>query len=752
MNIYLIVLIILFILAVSDLVVGVGNDAVNFLNSAFGCRVAPRHIILLVASIGVVAGTLFSSGMMEVARKGIFNPQHFYFPELMTIFLAVMLTDIIMLDFFNTYGLPTSTTVSIVFELLGSAFAVSIIKIVNASEDIGMLVKYINSSKSIAIIGGILLSIVVAFTVGVIIQFFTRLIFTFDYKKRLTRYGGIFGGISLTAITFFILVKGAKGAAFMSEDTKAWIMSHVGLLMLYSFVGWTIVFQLLHFLKVNILKIIVLVGTFALALAFAANDLVNFIGVPLAGLNSYQIAMQSSNPESLLMAKLAGKVHTDPLLLLAAGLIMIATLYFSKKARGVIQTSVDLSRQYEGDERFQSSLLSRNVVRASIEIWNAFIQIIPKSIYKWVEKRFKGAGKTVTDEKGNPIAFDLLRASVNLLLASILISIATSWKLPLSTTYVTFMVAMGTSLADKAWGRDSAVYRINGVITVIGGWFLTAFIAFTVAGTFAVIIYYGKSIAVFAISLLAFYLVYKSHKYYNRVTEEETPEEELNVGADSTAGVTLEKLEKRFKKFFSIIDRYFTSSLIAFTKYDRSKLKENLDSAKKIKKSANKIVNDIIFVVKNLPEKEVKKGRRYGKIMGSTQEISYLVRSTIEKLYEHINNNHRPLKPWRNENLLTLANALDEQIKSVLEYFEDVSTFKNVEAKTEKVNALLQKLDEEQVNRLRQKEEEDFSIRGNMLYLDILTTAENLSGQIYHLISVLNKNYLAIMKEEKQGK
>ncbi len=748
MEIYLIILILLFVLAVSDLIVGVGNDAVNFLNSAFGCRVAPRHIILLSASVGIVVGTLFSSGMMEVARKGIFNPQHFYFPELMTIFLAVMLTDIILLDFFNTYSLPTSTTVSIVFELLGSAFAVSIIKIVHASEDVGALVKYINSSKAIAIIGGILLSIVVAFTVGVIVQFFVRLLFTFDYKKRLNRYGGLFGGLSLTAITFFIIVKGVKGAAFLDETSKSWILDNVEILMLYSFVGWTIFFQVLHLLKVNILKIIVLIGTFALALAFAANDLVNFIGVPLAGLNSYQIAVKSSNPEALLMEALAGKIHSNSLLLVAAGFVMIGTLYFSKKARGVIQTSVDLSRQYEGDERFQSSPLSRNIVRASIEIGKGIRMLIPNSVANWVNKRFEGFNQTVVAEDGKPISFDLVRASVNLILASILISLATSWKLPLSTTYVTFMVAMGTSLSDKAWGRDSAVYRINGVITVVGGWFLTAFIAFTVAGLFAVIIYFGKSLAVFILALLAAYFVYKTHKYYSKVTEEESvTEEEIQV--EASAFESLEKLESRFKKFFSIIDRYFSSSIVAFTKYDRNKLKENKDSLKKIKKSANKIVNDIIFIVKNLPETEAKKGRRYGKIMGATQEISYLVRSTIEKLYDHINNNHRPLNAKRNENLLQLSEALGKQIKAAIEFFEDVSNYKNFVSKTKKVNKLLKKFDEEQVNMLR-TEEKDFSVRGNLLYLDLLTTAENLAGQIYHLITVLNKNYKELKKEKEE--
>ncbi len=748
MEIYLVILVILFVLAISDLVIGVGNDAVNFLNSAIGARVAPRHIIILSASVGIVLGTLFSSGMMEVARKGIFNPQHFYFPELMTIFLSVMLTDIIMLDIFNTYGLPTSTTVSIVFELLGSAFAVSIIKIVHASEDVAALVKYINSSKAIAIIGGILLSIVVAFTVGVIIQFLVRLIFTFDYKKRLTRYGGIFGGISLTAITFFIVVKGAKGAAFMSSDTKSWIMNNVGVLMLYSFIGWTLLFQLLHFLKVNILKIIVLIGTLALALAFAANDLVNFIGVPLAGLSSYQIAVKSTNPETLLMEGLAGKVHTNPLLLLGAGFVMIATLYYSKKARGVIKTSVDLGRQYEGEERFHSSPLARNIVRFSLALGKGLEVLLPKFVIAWVNKRFEGAGKPVTDDEGNPISFDLIRASVNLMLASMLISLATSWKLPLSTTYVTFMVAMGTSLADKAWGRDSAVYRINGVITIVAGWFFTAFVAFTVAGLFAVIIYFGKSVAIITLALLTAFFVYKSHKYYHKMNEEEIAEEEETQLEPSVSAIaSLEKLESRFKKFFKIVDKYFTSSVSAFTKYDRASLKENKSSLKKIKKSANKIVNDIVFIVKNLPEKEVKKGRRYGKIMGATQEISYLVRSSIEKMFDHVNNNHRPLKSKRNENLLALSNALDKQIKVAIDYFDDNSKFEKFEKVSEKVNELLRQFDEEQVNMLR-TEEKDFSVRGNLLYLELLTTVENLSGQIYHLISVLNKNYLSLMKEK----
>ncbi len=751
MEIYLFIVVILFILAVSDLIVGVGNDAVNFLNSAFGSRVAPKHIIILVASVGIVAGTVFSSGMMEVARKGIFHPQNFYFPELMTIFLAVMLTDIILLDFFNTFGMPTSTTVSIVFELLGSAFAVSVIKIINASQDMSMLATYLNMNKAIAIISGILLSIVVAFSVGAIVQFIVRLVFTFDYSKKLSRYGGIFGGVALTSVTFFIVIKGAKGAAFMSDDVKAWIMNNAETIILVSIVFWSIVFQILYVFKVNILRIIVLIGTFALALAFAANDLVNFIGVPLAGLSSYQLTLGVDNPETHFMDALQGKIHSDPWLLIVAGFIMIGTLYFNKKARGVIKTSLDLGRQYEGEERFSSSPLARNIVRANLALAKGFNKFLPKGLMNFIKARFKGANKSLINEKGEPVSFDLIRASVNLIVASILISIATSWKLPLSTTYVTFMVAMGSSLSDKAWGRDSAVYRINGVITVIAGWFFTALIAFTIAAVFATIIYFGKMFAIVGLSLLAIYFVYRTHKLHAKKEEaESSAEDELQVSETTSVFSTIEKMNSRYKKFLSLLIKFIGSSLDAFAEFDRETLKQNKGSLKKIKKTSNKIVNELIFIIKNLSESEVKKGRRYGKMMGATQEISYLVRNIIDKLYEHVNNNHRPLIKERNDNIVKINDALALQINSAIDYFEDFSKYTEFVNNTEKVSALLQQLDEEQVNMLR-SEGEDFSARGNLLYLDILTFAENFSGQLYHLITVLNKNYVSLMGDKKEN-
>ncbi|MCD4744752.1 MAG: inorganic phosphate transporter, partial [Bacteroidales bacterium] len=455
-NIYLILIIVLFALAISDLIVGVSNDAVNFLNSAIGSKVAPFNVIMIIAALGILVGATFSGGMMEIARKGIFHPEHFYFSEIMIIFLAVMITDVILLDTFNTFGMPTSTTVSIVFELLGAAVAVSIIKITN-SPDALELSEYINTAKALAIITGILLSVVLAFSIGAIIQYLVRILFSFDYKKNLKYFGAIWGGIAITAITYFILIKGAKGASFMSDDAKQLIRENTLTIIGVSFFAWTIILLLLTWVsKINILKLIVLVGTFALAMAFAGNDLVNFIGVPLAGYESFKefIANPAADPNMFPMLKLAGKVKTPTLFLIIAGLIMAVTLWLSRKARTVTETEIGLSRQDVGQERFGSSYFARSIVRNTRSFATRLNFLIPKSITNKIDKQFD---QTVYKQKqkalgANAPAFDMVRASVNLVVASILISFATSLKLPLSTTYVTFMVAMGTSLSDRAWG------------------------------------------------------------------------------------------------------------------------------------------------------------------------------------------------------------------------------------------------------------------------------------------------------------
>ncbi|HSM47644.1 MAG TPA: inorganic phosphate transporter, partial [Draconibacterium sp.] len=518
-NFYIIVVVVLFALAISDLVVGVANDAVNFLNSAVGSKAAPKWLIFFMAALGVLIGAAFSNGMMEVARKGIFHPDMFFFSEIMIIFLAVMITDVIMLDTFNALGMPTSTTVSIVFELLGAAVAVAIVKIkMSGGSAFLELSQYINSEKALAIITGILVSVVIAFTVGAFVQYVARLIFSFNYRRPMKYFGAIYGGLAITAITYFIVVKGISDSSFAEikvsgdETISEWVNHNTLKVMLASFIGWAILMQILNWLfKVKILKFVVLVGTFALAMAFAGNDLVNFIGVPLAGFNSFKawIAGGAVNPDSFSMGMLAGKVDTPGYMLLIAGLVMIATLIFSKKAHKVVATSVDLSRQHEGTEKFDSSLLARIIVRSTTRFNRNLKKVFPNQVLETINARFQPSDYVFNDPE--PPAFDKIRASVNLVVASILIAVGTSLKLPLSTTYVTFMVAMGTSLSDRAWDRDSAVFRISGVMAVIGGWFLTALFAFTGAAIIALLISLGGKLMIFVFIAIAIFMVLRTH-------------------------------------------------------------------------------------------------------------------------------------------------------------------------------------------------------------------------------------------------
>ena len=448
---------------------------------------------MIVASLGILAGATFSSGMMEVARKGIFHPEYFYFSEIMIIFIAVMLTDIILLDLFNTFGMPTSTTVSIVFELLGAAVAVGLWKIVHAGDNLQVLGDYINSSSAILIISGIFISVLIAFFVGSLVQFVSRFLFTFHVKKQLKWVGPIWSGLALSGLTYFLLIKGLKGASFISDTFVSYISEHTLLILGVSFLFWSALMQLLlTAYKTNILRIVVLFGTFALAMAFAGNDLVNFIGVPIAGLESYLAWDQSgSAAEGFEMSILNEPIQTKSYLLLLAGGIMVVTLWFSKKARSVTETEVNLGRQDEGAERFRSNILSRSIVRHSLYLGNFLQRMTPPAWREKIAERFQPYEEPILEhQEGGPPAFDLVRASVNLTVASALIAFATSLKLPLSTTYVSFMVAMGTSLADKAWGRSSAAFRVAGVINVIGGWFFTAFMAFTSAAIFATLIYF----------------------------------------------------------------------------------------------------------------------------------------------------------------------------------------------------------------------------------------------------------------------
>ena len=509
---FLCIVIFLFLLAIFDLSVGVSNDAVNFLNSSLGSKAASFKRVLIVASIGVFIGAAMSNGMMDIARHGIFRPEHFSFYDLICIFMAVTVTDIILLDIFNSLGMPTSTTVSMVFELLGATFAVALIKMAGGI-DLGFN-ELLNTEKALQVILGIFLSVAIAFVFGTIVQFISRLIFSFNYKNNLKWKIGIFGGICITAIIYFLLLKGAKTLTFMTPEVKQFIGEHTGMILLASFVFFTLLMQLLHALKVNVLKVVVLTGTFALAMAFSGNDLVNFIGVPLTGLASYQdyAANGAGDPHGFLMGSLNGQANTPVYFLIGAGVIMVASLATSKKARNVTKTEIGLGSSQTGDEMFGSSRIARRLVRWSLSVIAWIRNITPPRVRHWFNRRFN------TDEAimDSGAAFDLIRASINLVLAGALIALGTSLKLPLSTTFVTFMVAMGTSLSDKAWSRESAVFRITGVISVIGGWFLTAGVAFIGAAIIVSLMHYGGHWMMFALALLTIFLLIRSNRRFRR--------------------------------------------------------------------------------------------------------------------------------------------------------------------------------------------------------------------------------------------
>jgi len=640
MEFYLFCLIILGFLAIFDLMVGVSNDAVNFLNSSFGSKVAPVRTIMIVASLGILAGVTFSSGMMEVARKGIFYPRYFLMSELIIIFLAVMLADVLLLDMFNTFGMPTSTTVSIVFELLGAAVAVSLFKIMSQGENLADLVRYINTAKALAIIMGILLSVVVAFLAGVIAQFLTRLVFTFDYTPRLKRYGALWGGIALSIITYFILIKGAKGASFLTPETISWIKKHTMLILFFNFLVFGITFHFITlFTRINILKPIVLVGTFSLAMAFAANDLVNFIGVPMAGLNAYQVASSLQEPLKATMEALEKPVQANTLLLLLAGSIMVATLWISRKARTVTRTEVNLARQDIGIERFGSSFFSRVIVGAAWVGIGFMRKVVPVRLRRAIAIRLDSSRTTLMPgPDGTRPSFDLVRASVNLVIASAVISMATSLKLPLSTTYVTFMVAMGTSLADQAWGRESAVYRVTGVITVIGGWFFTALGAVTTSFLFATAIYFFELPAILGLIGLVSFTLFASYRYHLRKEQEKQKMEALTAleSADPQTSITMtfEQTGQFLREISDNVDLCFDA---AFAE-DLERLRSSKAQVEKIETMASLIVGNIFSAISMLHKEDLSKTAQYAKTTGVIQSIAGCHRDIISHTCKHFEN------------------------------------------------------------------------------------------------------------------
>jgi phosphate/sulfate permease len=724
---YLIIVGILFVLAISDLIVGVSNDAVNFLNSAIGSKVAPLRVILIIATFGILIGATFSSGMMEVARKGIFNPGEFFFSDLMIIFLAVMLTDIILLDLFNTFGLPTSTTVSIVFELLGAAVAIAVVKLTNDPDGIHTLGTYINSSKALAIIAGILLSVIVAFTVGAIIMFLTRVIFSFNYQKNLKYFGSIWGGLAITALTYFMIIKGSKGASFMSDDLVLWIEDNTGILMLYSFVGWMILLQILSWLfTINIPRIIVLVGTFSLAMAFAGNDLVNFIGVPLAGFESYKEWVASGvDPDTLSMTALASKVKTPTIFLLGAGITMALALWLSKKARTVTKTELSLAKQDEGSEMFESSVLARSIVRMGTNFSGIISVIIPAKALSWIEGRFD-LSEVRKGAKGDASQFDLLRASINLVVSGILIAYGTSQKLPLSTTYVTFMVAMGTSLADKAWGRESAVYRITGVIVVIGGWFFTAFAAFTVAFLVALFINWGGIWAIGIMALFVIYMLFRSYKIHTaRSTKSDEKDRSISVTEFSTDGKILPVCKDTLTSTIRQISTLFDKTVIEMVNENRKGLKEVRKEVRELNISIKLRKDNLFKFLRKLDEKHSEAGPYYVQIFDYLREAAHSLTYITDPVYNHIDNNHTPLSDAQQVELREYSLQVTEYFNYLL-YILKSGNFENVKDALNKQHDLLDKnnlLKKSQIKRIKKGSS---GTKASMLYLSILNETRNL--------------------------
>jgi phosphate/sulfate permease len=740
-EILFVAVVLLLIFAVFDITVGVANDAVNFLNSSIGSRVAPFVAIMIIASLGILAGVTFSGGMMEVARKGIFHPNFFTMPELIAVFLGVIFADIILLDLFNSYGLPTSTTVSIVFELLGAAVAMSLIKIMNA-HDSGMgLGEYINTSKAMVIIFGILLSIIVAFISGALVQFITRQIFTFDYLTRLKRYGAIWGGVAMASITFFILIKGAKGATFMSSDTAEWISSHSVLILFFIFVVSAVILQaLISFFKVNILKIIVLVGTFALAMAFASNDLVNFIGVPLAGLQAYKIAMASGDPLNITMEALAAKVQSPTSLLLLAGVIMVLTLWLSKKARTVTQTEISLGQQDEGIERFESIWISRGIVGMVDSFLGYFKVFVPAGLREFISQRMDPHNKTAVEVFNNRPPFDMVRASVNLMVASAIISFATSMKLPLSTTYVTFMVAMGTSFSDQAWGRESAVYRVTGVLTVVGGWFMTAFIAFVTAFIFTNCVHYLKLPGVVALLIVIALIIWNNHQKHKSRVEEKEKIDIYNLKKIKDPAMAISSTFDQMANLLKEFRESFDATLDALFDQDYDALKKQRRKTKRMQTWVNIILANVFKVLRLQQKEEAEVSYRYAQTIRRLQKLSDGYRDIVLRSYTHIGNKHEGLLDVQIEELKKIKIAMLDILLKVENSFnkKEITNYQNIVDQYHYMREIADQMNVEQIERIR---DDSSKTRLSILFYAIVGNCLMLAKQNIKLLEIFNESF-----------
>lgn len=670
MDFYLILIVILMTLAVVDLIVGVSNDAVNFLNSAIGSRVASFQVILGVASVGILCGALFSSGMMEIARSGIFNPGYFPFDKIMIVFMAVMLTDIILLDFFNSLGLPTSTTVSLVFELLGAALVTGLLFAFDNGQGFEKWPEIINYSSAITIISGIFLSVFLSFIVGSIIQHIARIIFTFKLKKTLRKYGAIFSGMAITAIIYFLLIKGAKGSSFITDSQVKWIAANTVVIILISMVLWSILIQILMWWKkINPLKIVVLLGTFSLAMAFAGNDLVNFIGVSVAGLVSFQAWMASGIPASeFTLGILTEKIVTPTWILLIGGLVMVATLWTNSKSRKVTETEVSLGRQDDGDEKFKPNMVSRALVGSAMWVGKQANKIIPERWSRNLSIRFEkeSAGDVAADQA----SFDLIRASINLVVASVLIAYGTSQKLPLSTTFVTFMVAMGSSFADQAWGRESAVYRVAGVINVIAGWLVTALVALLASGLMALIMYYTGIVGPLALTVVAAFLLVRSHIVFNKKEKEEKSESQLLEQKQVSTLQAIEESRKNTIHALHTFQRVISKSLNALLTEDAESLRNAHNELEKLKNQNEKFDSKIIKYVRKMEQGNLLTGRLYIRVFDLMQDLYQSTRLINDVIMSHVVNHHSPPKKKYAELTLELEKQFIAYTKAIVKSIE----------------------------------------------------------------------------------
>ena len=735
-------LIALAILAITDLMVGVSNDAVNFLNSAIGSKAVSFKTIMIVASLGVAVGALYSNGMMEIARNGIFTPSMFSFNDVIIIFLAVMITDVLLLDVFNTLGLPTSTTVSIIFSLLGASVALAVYKVYVSGDSISTLGNYINSKEATKIVYSILLSVALSFALGSLVQYVSRLIFTFHIDKRYKYVAALFGGVAMTAITFFILVKGLKSITFVPSEVKDFIKESPFTIIAYSFILWTIVCQLLiSVFKYSVFKFIIIVGTFGLALAFAGNDLVNFIGVPIAAYQAFELWSapgQTLGATEFMMSGFGkGKNLPAPFIFLAlAGLVMVYTLWTSKKAKSVIETEQNLSRQGEGNEKYNANTLSRNIVRGFMYLGNIISFILPKSLQKKLDAQF--VQPEYTGKRDEQPMFDMVRASVNLIVASILISVGTTMKLPLSTTYVTFMVAMGSSFADRAWDRESAVYRVAGVFNVIGGWFVTALAAFLSSAIIAYILFIGEVFAFFAFMIIVAIFFYRSNQIHKKKVKEEEEIKKLRKEDIVTLKEMITESSSQISKVLRKTSALYSNVVDNLGLQDLAKLKENKKSLKKLEKEIDELKSNVFYFIKNLDENSVEASKFYILILGYLQDMVQSIDYITSSSHSHVNNNHKKLKFNQIRDLKTVDAQLQELFSRLEESFksEDFSKLDEILRDKKAFLDTVSELITKQINRIRTTET---SPKNSKLYFSLLLETNDLIKSIMNLLELFKE-------------